>query len=133
MFIYVLNSAVWLRMVWIGVGIMMLPLRGVRFFFFSVVGEWEDELEGMNDGKVGEPYHYPEAFMRLLGFIRLLFHLPYRQSEGFIRALARYVDVLQVPDYSTINRRVNKLDLSLEDTLIRSNGPVSIAVGRFWC
>jgi len=85
-------------------------------------------IDRANGGKVGEPYHYPEAFMRLLGFIRLLFHLPYRQTEGFIRALSKHVDGLQPPDYSTIDRRVNRLDLSLEDTLLKSNAPVSIAV-----
>ena len=95
---------------------------------FSVMDEWVQELRKANDGKVGEPYHYPEAFMKLLGFIRLLFHLPYRQSEGFIRAMSKYVDGLGVPDYSTIDRRVNRLNLDLEDTLVKSNGPVSIAV-----
>jgi hypothetical protein len=58
----------------IGVGVMRGWLGGGFLLDFSVIGEWEDELEGMNDGKVGEPYHYPEAFMRLLGFVRLLFH-----------------------------------------------------------
>ena len=105
-----------------------LVRRGEILLDFSVMDEWRLELGKVNDGKVGEPYHYPEAFMRLLGFIRVLFHLPYRQSEGFIRAMAKYVDGLQVPDYSTIDRRVNKLNLSLEDTLIKSNNPVSIAV-----
>lgn len=105
-----------------------LVRRGEILLDFSVMDEWRLELEKANDGKVGEPYHYPEAFMRLLGFIRLLFHLPYRQSEGFIRAIAKYVDGLQVPDYSTIDRRVNRLSLSLEDTLVKSNSPVSIAV-----
>jgi len=105
-----------------------LVRRGEILLDFSVMDVWKQGLEKANDGKVGEPYHYPEAFMRLLGFIRVLFHLPYRQSEGFIRAMAKYVDGLQVPDYSTIDRRVNKLNLSLEDTLIRSNSPVSIAV-----
>lgn len=105
-----------------------LVRRGEILLDFSVMDEWKRELERANDGKVGEPYHYPEAFMRLLGFIRLLFHLPYRQSEGFIRAMAKYVDGLQVPDYSTIDRRVNRLNLNLEDTLIKSNSSVSIAV-----
>jgi len=35
---------------------------------------------------------------------------------------------LQVPDYSTINRRVNKLQISLDESLIKSKRPVSIAV-----
>jgi len=95
---------------------------------FSVMDEWERELERANEGKVGGQYRYPEAFIRLLGFTRLLFHLPYRQTEGFVRAMAKYVKGLKVPDYSTMNRRVNKLKLNLEDTLIRSGAPVSIAV-----
>jgi len=48
--------------------------------------------------------------------------------KGFIRALAKYVDGLQAPDHSTIDRRVNKLSLSHEDTLVKSKSPVSIAV-----
>jgi len=37
-------------------------------------------------------------------------------------------DGLQVPDYSTINRRVNGFRVDLGDSLVKSNGPVSIAV-----
>src|SRR3972149_330956 len=94
----------------------------------SIVREWGDELKGSNDGKVGEPYHYPESFFRLIAFVRLLFHLPYRQTEGFIIFLSKHIDGLTVPDYSTINRRINRLGIDLEDSLIKSNGPVSIAV-----
>jgi len=44
----------------------------------------------------------------------VLFHLPYRQTEGFLRALGRFDSRIQVPDYSTIDRRVNKLDVKLD-------------------
>jgi len=56
--------------------------------------------------------------------------MPYRQTEGFVRFPSGFVveDGLQVPDYSTINRRVNKLRVDLGDSLIKSKGPVSIAV-----
>ena len=52
-------------------------------------------------GKVGEPYshHYPESFIGLLGSSGSLFHMPYRQTEGFVRFLSGFVDGLQVPDY----------------------------------
>jgi hypothetical protein len=60
--------------------------------------------------------------------IRLLFHLPYRQAEGFITFLSNHIDDLSVPDYSTMNRRMNKIEVSFEDSLINSNTPVSIAV-----
>jgi len=94
----------------------------------SVLRDWNNELKGANDGKVGEPYHYPESFFRLIASVRLLFHLPYRQTEGFIIFLSKHIDGLTVPDYSTINRRINRLGIDLEDSLIKSNGPVSIAV-----
>ncbi len=58
-----------------------LVRRGEIFLDFSVMDEWKVELGKTNDGKVGEPYHYPEAFMRLLDFIRLLFHRPYRRAR----------------------------------------------------
>jgi IS5 family transposase len=53
---------------------------------------------------------------------------PYRQTEGFVHFLSRFVEGLQAPDYSTIDRRVNRLRIDLDESLIRSNEPVSIAV-----
>ena len=94
----------------------------------SIIGEWSNELRKANDGKVGEPYHYPESYIRFLACIRLLFHMPYRQAEGFITSLSKHVEGLKAPDYSTMDRRVNKLEISLDDSLVSSNAPVSIAV-----
>ncbi len=94
----------------------------------SVMDEWKRELKKANDGKVGEPYHYPESYIRLLAFIRLLFHQPYRETEGFVRFLSKHIDGLKAPDYSTIDRRASKLAISLDESLVNSNSPVSIAV-----
>lgn len=105
-----------------------LVRRGEILLDFSVMDEWKRELKRGNEGKVGGQYRYPEAFIRLLCFVRLYFHLPYRQTEGFVRAMAKYVEGLKAPDYSTMNRRMNKLDIRLEDTLLKSNSPVSVAV-----
>ena len=103
--------------------------RGEINLSSSVVDEWAGELRKVNKGKVGEPFHYPESYIRLLAFIRLLFHLPYRQTEGFVTFLSRYVEGLkEVPDYSTIERRINRLKIDLEDSLVKSSAPVSIAV-----
>ena len=90
--------------------------------------EWRGELKKANTGKEGEPNHYPESYIRFLAFVRLLFHQPYRQTEGFVHSLSRFVEGLQTPDYSTIDRRVNRLQIDLDESLIRSNAPVSIAV-----
>jgi len=94
----------------------------------SMIESWRMELKRENRGKVGVPYRYADSFIKLITCVRLLFHLPYRQAEGFIISLSNHIGGLSVPDYSTMNRRMNKLNLSLEDTLINSNAPVSIAV-----
>jgi hypothetical protein len=45
--------------------------RGQVMLDFDVIDGWEEEeLEKMNEGKVGEPYHYPESFVQLLGYLR---------------------------------------------------------------
>jgi len=59
-----------------------LVRRGELNLDSSVMEEWKRELKKENEGKVGEPYHYPESYIRLLAFVRLLFHQPYRQTEG---------------------------------------------------
>jgi len=69
----------------------------------------------MNQGKEGGRYVYPEIFVRLLGYVHLLFHLPYRQTEGFLKALRRFDSRIHVPDYSTIDRRVNRLNVKLSE------------------
>jgi hypothetical protein len=94
-----------------------LVRRGEIDLDSSVIDEWETELAKANDGKNGEPYRYPESYMRLLAFIRLLFHLPYRQEEGFVTFLSKHVEGLRVPDHSTIDRRVNRLEVSLDESL----------------
>ena len=105
-----------------------LVRRGELNLDSSVVEEWKRELRKANDGKVGEPYHYPESYIRFLAFVRLLFRQPYRQTEGFVHSLSRFVEGLKAPDYSTIDRRANRLRIDLDESLVRSNNPVSIAV-----
>jgi len=105
-----------------------LVRRGELELDSSVIEEWSRELKKTNDGKVGEPYHYPESYIRLLAFVRLLFHMPYRETEGFVHFLSKHVEGLKAPDYSTIDRRVNRLDIDLDQSLIKSNSPVTIAV-----
>lgn len=91
-----------------------LVRRGEVMLDFDVVDGWEKELEKMNEGKVGEPYHYPESFVQLLGYMRAYFHLTYRQTEGVVKAHA-IKKVPSIPDYySTISRRVNKLDITID-------------------
>ena len=92
-----------------------LVRRGEILLDLRILDRWNDELKGMNAGKEGGRYVYPEVFVRLLGYVHLLFHLPYRQTEGFLKALRKYDSRIEVPDYSTIDRRVNRLDVRLDE------------------
>jgi IS5 family transposase len=92
-----------------------LVKRGEILLDLRILDRWKVELERMNKGKEGGQYVYPEIFIKLLGYLHMLFHLPYRQTEGFLKALRRFDSRIQVPDYSTIDRRVNRLDIKLDE------------------
>ncbi|MBA3284867.1 MAG: transposase [Nitrosopumilus sp.] len=68
----------------------------------------------MNKDKVGEPFHYPNTFLLLLGYAKVYFHLPYRQTEGIAQGHAKG-KVPSIPTYSTISRRINKLQIKIND------------------
>ena len=102
--------------------------RGEILLDLRILDRWDSELERMNEGKEGGRYVYPEVFVRLLGYVHLLFHLPYRQTEGFLKALSRFDSRFQVPDYSTIDRRVNRLGVRLGDEEDRYGDDLIIAV-----
>ncbi len=65
-----------------------LVRRGEILLGFDVIDNWDKELEKMNKGKVGEPFHYPDTFLLLLGYAKVYFHLPYRQTEGIVKVYA---------------------------------------------
>jgi len=92
-----------------------LVKRGEILLDLRILDRWDSELERMNARKEGGRYIYPEIFVKLLGYVHLLFHLPYRQTEGFLKALRRFDSRIQVPDYSTVDRRVNRLNVKLDE------------------
>jgi hypothetical protein len=91
-----------------------LVRRGEILLGFDVIDKWDKELADMNRGKPGEPFHYPDTFVLMLGYAKAYFHLPYRQTEGIVKGHAGN-RIPSIPDFSTINRRVNRLDLKLEN------------------
>lgn len=92
-----------------------LVRRGQVLLDFDVLDGWDHELCQMNLGKVGEPYCYPNSFIQLLGYMRAYFHLPYRQTQGVVIAHASKVS--NTPHYSTINRRINRLEIKINEKL----------------
>src|SRR6185437_15077893 len=91
-----------------------LVIRGEILLGFDVINNWDLELKEMNKDKVGEPFHYPNTFLLLLGHAKAYFHLPYRQTEGITKAYAKG-KVPSIPNYTRINRRINRLDIKIKD------------------
>ena len=81
---------------------------------FDVIDNWDNELEEMNREKEGRKFVYPDSFIKLLGYMRAYFHLPYRQTEGVIREHASNT-LPSVPDYSNISKRINRLNIKIND------------------
>ena len=69
----------------------------------------------MNQGKVGEPFHYPNTFLLLLGYAKAYFHLPYRQTEEGITQAHAKGKVPSIPNYTTINRKINSLNIKIKE------------------
>ena len=93
-----------------------LVRRGEIILDFGIIDGWYDELERMNQGKRGAAYGYPDSFVQLLGYVKAYLHLPYRQTEGVVRAHAAN-KIPSIPNYSTINRRVNRLEIKINEKL----------------
>jgi hypothetical protein len=91
-----------------------LVRRGEILLGFDVINNWDTELKEMNKDKVGEPFHYPNTFLLLLGYAKVYFHLPYRQTEGIAQGHAKG-KVPSIPDFTTISRRINKLDIQIKE------------------
>jgi hypothetical protein len=87
------------------------------------------ELKTMNKHKRGRNYHIANTYIQLLAAVRYLYGLPYRQLEGFTRALHRLVPSTPTrADYSGIRKRILSLPVDPYRDLKETNEPVTIAV-----
>jgi hypothetical protein len=61
-------------------------------------------------GRPGGQRTYADIAIEAALTIRMVFHLPLRQTEGFLRSLANLFEVdLPIPDHTTLSRRLKKL------------------------
>ncbi|MGB0027487.1 MAG: transposase [Nitrososphaeraceae archaeon] len=59
--------------------------------------------------------HIP-LYIKILGYMRSYFHPPYRETQGVVIAHASK-NVPGIPDYSTISRHINRLDIKINEKL----------------
>jgi hypothetical protein len=102
--------------------------RGELLLSLDFLEDYDFELSLLNDGKVGRPFKLTERYIEFLMIVRYLFSMPYRQLEGFTRALSRLVPKLPSADYSWVRRRILMLNLSPYDSIRDSGETVVIAV-----
>lgn len=90
-----------------------LVKRGEYWFDLEWVREWDTELDEMNKGKVGKPFQFPKSMIEVQAMWHAKGH-DYRGIEGMTRKLVKTAQLRKYNDYSTVNRRVNKLDLAFQ-------------------
>ena len=98
-----------------------LKQRGSITFWVSeeVIEQW---LQGQKTGRKGASNYYSDTAFSFaapkanatMGMIQSVFHLPGRQTEGFLESLFTLMGIeLKVPDHSTLSGRLNKLSVEL--------------------
>ena len=102
--------------------------RGELLLDVSFLENYQQEMEAMNRGKTGRPFRLARSYIQLLSTIRYLYSMPYRQLEGFTRALNRLVPPLPSGDYSGLRRRILALNPNPYGALKRDDRPVALAV-----
>ena len=103
-----------------------LVKRGEYLLALDFVEGWDTELANMNTGKVGAQYRFPTTLIEL----QALWHakrVPVRMIEGMTRDLVKLGQLPEYNNYSTVNRRINRLDFRLalpqgENIIIFSDG-----------
>src|ERR687897_2734309 len=74
----------------------------------------------------GQPYYSDLAITTALT-LRAVFHLPLRQTEGLIGSVLQLLGLdLPVPDYSTLSRRAQSLELPVQPRA--TGGPIQLLV-----
>ena len=102
--------------------------RGELILDPSLLENHEKELKTMNKGRRGRPYLHANTYIQLLSAVRCLYGLPYRQLEGFTRALHTLIPNLRPADYSGLRKRILSLLIDPYRHLAGGNEPVTIAV-----
>ncbi len=83
----------------------------------------------MNRNKVGHPYEFPNSLIRLQSVWHVK-SIPVRMIEGITRRLYYIAGLPDYNDYSTIDRRINRLDIKIE--LPSGDIPALFSDGSGW-
>ncbi len=89
----------------------------------DAIASWKPAPTGLRGAQRKFSNHAIETALVL----RLVFKLPLRQAEGFLRSVLSLMDVdLEAPDHTTLSRRSQHLDVDLK--LVPVNEPIHLIV-----
>ena len=103
-----------------------LRRRGDLTIWFSedAINSWRKPPSG----KPGGQRIYANLAIEAAMTIRMVFHPPLRQTEGFLRSLAGLLQVdLPIPDHTTLFRRLTKLS-DIEFRSLPTDGPIHLLI-----
>jgi len=78
--------------------------------------------------KQGRPYQFPVLFIEWMACIHIFLQMPYRQMEGFTRQLTTLLPALQTADYTTLFRRIQRMNISMPVNPATLSGNIVVAV-----
>jgi transposase len=94
-----------------------LVRRGELLFDTDFLSNWRVELREMNKGKEGARFRYPNSLIWLLATVHT-YLFPYRELEGFLRAISVHIKELKrVPDFTTMWWRVSRINVKLDPSV----------------
>ena len=115
-----------------------LAKRGSLTLWISdeAIRDWEPAQQARRGGQL----RYSDLAIQTALTVRLVFHLPLRQTEGFIRSVFELMGLdLPVPDHTTLSRRNRSLLLRLaeqpaggDQALIVDSSGLKIVDARQW-
>ena len=89
-----------------------LVVRGEFLLELGWIKSWDKELKTMNEGKRGSPYEFPKSLIELQAVWNQWVSV--RGVEGITRKLVEVAGLPNYNDYSTINRRIRKIEPCFE-------------------
>jgi transposase len=80
--------------------------RGCAILDLGQLTSWREELDAMNQEKLGRPFEFPNSYISFLSFVKVGFDIPYRTLEGITRELSEYVRFVEEMHYTHMRRRI---------------------------
>jgi hypothetical protein len=102
--------------------------EGELYLSFDFLESWKREVAALNEHKEGARFRYPTSLIQFCSVLQAVFHLRFRQQQGFLNSLQKWIPIPAVPSYTQIDRRINDLGIDIVDSLVDPKDGQVIAI-----